>query len=115
MTGVRRGRLHGTDDVPDRGERHLDVVDLGGVRVQEILSGAVDEPMAFQSEEHEWVVVLTGSARIELAGEVHRLVAGDWLLIPADVPHTVDEIEPGTHWLAVLAGVGHAAGSSAAG
>jgi cupin 2 domain-containing protein len=102
MTVVRRGRLHGAGDVPTSGERHLDLTALDGVRVQEILSGAVAEPMRFRSDEHEWVVVLAGSARLELDGEVHRLSAGDWLVIPAGTPHTVDGIEPGTRWLAVL-------------
>lgn len=115
MTAVRRGRLHGAGDVPALGERHLDLAAIGGTRVQEILSGTVDEPMSFRSDEHEWVVVLAGSARLELHGEVHRLVAGDWLVIPAGTPHVVDEVEPGTRWLAVLVPGEPASGPAALG
>ncbi len=101
MTRTHRGRLHDGVHVPATGERHVTVTAVGAARVEEILSGDVRGPLGFLSEEDEWVVLLAGTARVELDGEEHLLTAGDWMLIPAGTPHTLHQVEPGTRWLAV--------------
>lgn len=49
----------------------------------------------------EWVVVLHGAAVVEVEGERIDLNAGDWVFLPAGVPHSVVRTEAGTNWLAV--------------
>jgi len=51
----------------------------------------------------EWVMVVSGSARLLLAGEEHTLNAGDHLLIPGGTQHWVTYTSPDqeTVWLAV--------------
>lgn len=59
----------------------------------------------YDQAENEWVLVLQGQARLEMAdGEVHALGAGDYLQIPAHQKHRVawtDE-EQVTIWLAIF-------------
>lgn len=58
--------------------------------------------------EHEWVVLLQGSARIAFDGEEHErereLCRGDSLLIPAHQRHRVTATDPapGSVWLALF-------------
>lgn len=46
-------------------------------------------------------MLVSGSATIEVAGEVTQLRDGDWILIPGGTTHTVSMVEPQTLWLAV--------------
>lgn len=73
------------------------------MRVEQILSGRLTAPEGFCQDTDEWVVVLDGSARLEVGGVVHELGAGDWILLPAGLPHVLRDTEPGTRWLAVHA------------
>jgi mannose-6-phosphate isomerase-like protein (cupin superfamily) len=100
---VRRGRLDDPSTAPAVGERHDVVVHLGRTRIEQILSGELREPEAFVGRADEWVVVLSGAARLEIGGVVHALERDDWVLIPAGVPHVLHETQPGTRWLAVHA------------
>lgn len=100
---MRRGRLSGVALAPERGELHRTLAHLGAVRIDEIVSGVLDAPVAFVGETDEWVVVLEGAATVEIAGERMELGPGDWVVIPAGVAHTVAETRPGTRWLAVYA------------
>ncbi len=102
----RRGRLDDGSQAPRRGERHRPVAEPGDARVEQILTGALDGAQRFAgADEDEWVVVLGGAARLEVAAEVHALEAGDWVLIPAGTPHVLHDAAPGTVWLAVHAPV----------
>jgi cupin 2 domain-containing protein len=60
----------------------------------------------YDQEEHEWILVLTGSARLQLAesGELVSLHPGDYLEIPAHTRHRVDWTDPSqdTIWLAIF-------------
>jgi cupin 2 domain-containing protein len=75
----------------------------GGVVVEEIRSGALAAPVDYCADVDEWVVVLAGAATMVVAGETLELVAGDWVLLPADTPHTLVRTDAGTHWLTVTA------------
>ncbi len=46
-------------------------------------------------------MVVSGRAVLEVDGERLALAPGDWLFLPAGVPHTVLETDPPTSWLAV--------------
>jgi cupin 2 domain-containing protein len=49
----------------------------------------------------EWVLLVQGEAVLRVAGESVSLRLGDYLFLPAGVPHSVERTSPGTIWLAV--------------
>jgi cupin 2 domain-containing protein len=96
-----RGRLEPGSSGPAEGERLTPLVELPAATVEQILSGALPEPVSFEQAHDEWVVVLEGGARMLVDGDELELGPGEWLLLPAGCPHTVLETQPGTSWLAV--------------
>lgn len=100
MVRITRGRLDG-GAVPETGERVVELARLRNLVVEQILSGRLEAPADYLQEHDEWVAVLHGSARLELAGEAVELRSGDWLLIPAATPHRLLWTESGTRWLAL--------------
>src|SRR5262249_33620677 len=77
------------------------------VRIERIVSTGQASPPGFwyDQERPEFVVVLSGSARLRFEGEraVRRLAPGDWVDIPAHARHRVEWTDPATPtvWLAV--------------
>jgi len=96
-----RGHLGHPDDAPVSGEHTHRLATLGGVVVDQILSGRLDGPVAYRQDVDEWVVVLHGQATLDVEDERMHLVAGDWVLLPAGTPHRLVETEPGTSWITV--------------
>lgn len=74
---------------------------MRNVVVEEILSGRLDGPADYIQEQDEWVVVLDGGGVLEVGDDQLHLGPGDWVLLPANVPHRLVETTPGTRWLAV--------------
>jgi len=79
-----------------------------GMRIERIVSTGQSSPEGFwyDQDEHEWVVLLSGSAGLEVEGEssIRKLAPGDFMLLPAHRKHRVawtDADEP-TIWLAVF-------------
>jgi cupin 2 domain-containing protein len=100
---VPRGRLRPPADAPRIGETTdpLVTTDDGTPRLEQILSGKVDTPVDYLETTHEWVTLLAGGATLEVAGERIDLVPGDWVVLPADVPHRLMRVDEGTSWLAL--------------
>jgi cupin 2 domain-containing protein len=79
----------------------------GSFRLERIISsGQVTPPGQWYDQElPEWVVVITGAARLRIAGEPadRDLRAGDYLLIPPHCRHRVEWTDPTkpTVWLAI--------------
>jgi cupin 2 domain-containing protein len=77
------------------------------LRIERIVStGQASLPGDFYDQDRaEWVVVLTGSARLRFDGEAEprRLGPGDYLHIPAHARHRVEWTDPQqpTVWLAI--------------
>lgn len=103
MNRVVSGRLRPSSDAPAVGERSEEIAQLGGVVVEQILSGAVTAPVDYDQDHDEWVVLLSGGATLEAGGESLDLAAGDWVLLPAHACHRLVETVPGTIWLALHA------------
>jgi cupin 2 domain-containing protein len=101
VTEAARGRLAPPADAPSVGERTIEVAESSGFRVEQILSGRIDAPLDYEQDYDEWVVVLVGSAVLEVGGVEHHLDAGDWWLLPAGTQHRLLRTEPGTSWLAI--------------
>ncbi|HZJ93693.1 MAG TPA: cupin domain-containing protein [Thiopseudomonas sp.] len=76
------------------------------IKIERIISQGHSSPATgwYDQSEHEWVIVLTGAAKIELENQkpVH-LVAGSYLNIPAHSKHKVAWTDPDTQtvWLAI--------------
>lgn len=100
VDGVRRGSL-GAGAVPERGECFEELARLGDVTIEVIVSGPDVEPARYLQDHDEWVVVVEGSALLTLDGTPVELHTGEWVLLPAHVPHEVVRVEPGTRWLAL--------------
>src|SRR5437879_5727192 len=76
------------------------------VRIERIVSygHASPEGYWFDQDEHEWVAVLTGAARLQIEGEQPlEMKPGDFVKIPAHKRHRVEWTTPyePTVWLAV--------------
>ena len=80
----------------------------GKLKIERIVSKGHQSPEGFwyDQDEHEWVVLLSGSAGLELDGEpdVHKLVPGDCMLLNAHQKHRVawTDADVPTVWLAVF-------------
>ncbi len=84
------------------------VLSTPAVRIERIISNGQSSPQGFwyDQDEHEWVVVLSGQALIELEGqkECINLVPGDSLHLPAHTKHRIQStvLLQTTIWLAVF-------------
>lgn len=103
MTPALRGRLSPAAMAPGSGERSEVLARVGGAVVEYILSGRMSSPVDYDQPHDEWVVVLDGAAVLEVDDERVVLSSGDWILLPAHVPHRLVNTEPGTRWLALHA------------
>jgi cupin 2 domain-containing protein len=101
VTDVRRGRLRPPADAPEVGEVVEPVVELSGIGVEQILSGALTAPVHYRQDHDEWVVVLAGGAELEVAGSPVSLSTGEWVVLPRGVPHRLVSTRPQTSWLAL--------------
>jgi cupin 2 domain-containing protein len=76
------------------------------VRIERIVSRGQASPADcwYDQDEHEWVLLLQGAARLQLEEELIELKPGDWLNLPAHCKHRVDWTTPAepTIWLAVF-------------
>lgn len=78
-----------------------------GARIERIVSHGHASPETgwYDQDEHEWVLLLRGCAKLEFAdGSTHTLAAGDYLHLPAHTRHRVawtDPTQPSI-WLAVF-------------
>lgn len=101
MSPLTRGRLAQASAGPATGERVEEIVRVGGVVVNQILSGRLDAAADYLQDHAELAVVLAGGALVEVRGDRLDLAAGDWVLLPADTPHRLVSTQPGTSWLTI--------------
>lgn len=79
----------------------------GSLRIERIVScgQATAEGHWYDQDHDEWIVVLSGGARLRIDNETDllQLGVGDWLHLPAHCRHRVDWTEPHreTVWLAL--------------
>jgi cupin 2 domain-containing protein len=69
--------------------------------VEQILSGPDVAPEDYLQDQDEWITLLAGAAVLDVGGERVELGPGDWVLLPAGVPHRLVEVQSGSNWLAV--------------
>jgi cupin 2 domain-containing protein len=98
---VERGSLLPAQAAPEVGEQVLRLSSGEGWWVEQILSGALAEPVDDLLDHEEWVLVVEGSAVLEVDGTRVGLDGGDWVRLGPGIPHRVLTTRPGTSWLAV--------------
>ncbi|HYG89988.1 MAG TPA: cupin [Azospirillum sp.] len=91
-------------DLPD--ELITTLAEADGVRIESIVSTGHGSPEGFWYDQDwaEFVLLVAGSAGLEIEGEpIRTLALGDWLVIPSHVRHRVAWTDPArpTVWLAV--------------
>ena len=86
---------------PTSGETFTTLLDHPHARIIRIASSDDIEPILYNQEEDEWVVVIEGAAVLDIDGHEKILRRGESLLIPAHTKHRVLQTENGTVWLAV--------------
>ena len=97
------------DAIPETLPEEVEHCLLGceGIRIERIVSAGQASPEGFwyDQDEHEWVLLLAGSAGLDIEGEgVRTLKAGDFVLLPAHQRHRVawTDVSVKTVWLAVF-------------
>ncbi len=107
MSATARGSLFA--DIPRELPAELTTVLAvgGGMRIERIVSRGHSSAEGgwYEQDEDEWVLLVTGAARLDLAhGEPIELEAGDWVELPAGLRHRVAWTAPDrdTVWLAVF-------------
>ena len=101
MTATQTGNLY-TDAVPPlEGERFETILSHRNLVVERIVSSAAIESREYVQAQDEWVLLARGEAVLRVAGELRTLKAGDYVFLPAGVPHRVERTAAGTIWLAV--------------
>jgi cupin 2 domain-containing protein len=96
-------------NIPDQSGEELfeTILEKPGTRLERIVSygQATPEGQWYDQKHDEWVMLLSGSADLQLEGEVEprHLRSGDYLLLPARCRHRVlrTDIEVKTVWLAI--------------
>lgn len=94
------------NDLPD--EVVTTLLEAGTLRIERIVSQGQTSPDGFwyDQEQHEWVVLVAGAARLRFEKKTVELRPGDFVNIPAHTKHRVEWTTPDqpTVWLAVFYG-----------
>ena len=92
----------------DLEEKFESLVQHGSVRIERITLHGQASPEGFwyEQEQHEWVALLRGAARLNVSGKVVNLGPGDTVDLPAGCRHRIEwtTTEEPTVWLAVFYG-----------
>jgi cupin 2 domain-containing protein len=102
----------------ERGEDFLELLRHRNLRIERILSSAQPNDTAWDQAQDEWVILLEGSATLDIDGQVVHLGRGDHVFLPARTPHRVLSTDPQPRclWLAVhLFPSGHGIGKAGEG
>jgi cupin 2 domain-containing protein len=98
-------------NLPD--ELFTTLLEAANVRIERIISHghASAADFWYDQDQHEWVVVLKGSARLRFEDALIEMKPGDFMNIPAHQKHRVEWTTPDepTIWLAVHYGGGNRA------
>ena len=87
--------------IPNIGEQFNTLLEHKNIKIIRIVSSNNIETNEYCQSEDEWVVLIEGSAVLEMNKQKQQLSKGESLFIPAHTPHSVLEVEKGTIWLAV--------------
>ena len=86
---------------PATGERFETLLDHKNLVIERIVSSSSIPPNHYCQPQDEWVLLVQGTADIEINGNSEALKAGDYVFLPANTPHSVKSVSDGAVWLAV--------------
>ena len=108
---IEQGHLYGAPPAQSGEARREEILEAllerPGMLLEHIVSTGQSSPPGFwyDAPRDEWVVLLTGAARVAIEGEpaARNLGPGDWLFLPAHCRHRVEwtASDQPTHWLAL--------------
>jgi len=82
-------------------ERFETLLEHRNLVIERITSPASTSRTEYLQPQDEWVVLLEGEATMTVDGQPVTLKRGDYVFLPARVPHTVDNVSAEAVWLAV--------------
>jgi cupin 2 domain-containing protein len=82
-------------------EKFITQLQHKNVEIKTIVSNTLSTKQTFKQDCDEWVVVLSGCAKLEIDGVVYKLKKGDSLFIEANKEHTLLKTKKVVVWLAV--------------
>jgi cupin 2 domain-containing protein len=86
------------------GEKFLTLFENSSVKIEKIVSHSHSSPSGFwyDQAEEEWVIVLRGTAALEIAGgQIVEMSEGDYSIIPQHTRHRVARTSETTVWLTI--------------
>jgi cupin 2 domain-containing protein len=86
---------------PTIGEESDSLLKHKNIQISRIISSDSLEDKEYIQEVDEWVIILEGEAVLEIDKKEVLLTKGEYIFIPALVPHRVLQTQKGTLWLAV--------------
>ena len=86
---------------PQSGEDFTTLLEHKNIKINRIVSSDNVEPVKYNQEEDEWVVLIQGKATLLILGKELILTEGETLFIPAKTTHSVLETDTNTLWLAI--------------
>ena len=95
------GNLFTQAETPTAGERFDELLCHRNLVIERIVSSSATERCEYVQPQDEWVMLVQGEAMMTVAGKTVTLKAGDYLFLPAHVPHTVEHTSHGAIWLAI--------------
>lgn len=98
---MRTGNLYADAAPPAQGERSATLLGHRNLVVERIVSSGQVAPREYVQAQDEWVLLARGEAVLRVAGESLTLGPGDYVFLPAGMPHAVERVSDGAVWLAV--------------
>lgn len=86
---------------PATGERFETLLQCRNLVIERICSNSDIIPTHYVQTQDEWVLLVQGTADIEIDGKTESLQSGDSVFLPANMPHNVNKVSDGALWLAV--------------
>ena len=84
------------------------LLEAANIRIERIVSHGQASPEGFwyDQDQHEWVIVLKGAARLRFEDGIVEMKPGNFINIPAHQKHRVEWTSPGepTIWMTVYYG-----------
>lgn len=100
-----RGNLYANAAAPATGERFEALHNQDGLLIERIVSSPRIAHETYCQAHAEWVLLAQGQATLDIAGDRITLHSGDYVYLPAHLPHTVTEVSDGAIWLAIHIGI----------
>ena len=86
---------------PKNGETFTTLLEHKNIKINRIVSSSDVKSIEYIQDEDEWLVLIEGEATLLIDDKEQRLIKGETLFIPAEVPHKVLKTNDGTVWLTV--------------